>query len=247
MPAFHPSILISDAYGSVGDVTFYHRGGKCFYRKRSESRYPGTETQLSALAVHRRALAAWRTVPQEVQQVWNAYGEEAEPHKPPFDHKAHISGQNLFVSAYHGFANLGNEHVPLPQRFASFPPFAVMLRDAAVVAGKLVIPAEVTISKGLDAGRYRMLAKLQLTEPGKGRHPGLMRNVLADKNCGDGQVSLIVPDYINICGFDLDEYQVHCRFLLLDTLTGYRSHYQEQSICLKAKEGISTTPASPED
>lgn len=40
--------------------------------------------------------------------------EEVEPHRPPFDHKAYISGQNLFVSAYHGFATPGNEHVPSP-------------------------------------------------------------------------------------------------------------------------------------
>ena len=89
MPRFYPSVLISDAYGSVGDVTFYHRGGKCFYRKRSHSRYPGTAAQTSALDVHRRALAAW-----------NRIGAR-------FDHKAYISGQNLFFSAYHRFATLG--------------------------------------------------------------------------------------------------------------------------------------------
>ena len=47
MPAFQPSVLISDAYGSVGDITFYHRGGKCYYRKRSAGYYPGTPGQLS--------------------------------------------------------------------------------------------------------------------------------------------------------------------------------------------------------
>ena len=100
MPRFYPSILISDAYGSVGEVTFYHRNGKCYYRKRSHSRYPGTAAQTSALDVHRRALAAWREVPHQTQQVWNRLAEDVEPHRPPFDHKAFISGQNLFVSAY---------------------------------------------------------------------------------------------------------------------------------------------------
>lgn len=57
MPRFYPSVLIADAYGSVGEVTFYHRNGKCYYRKRSHSRYPGTAAQTSALDVHRRALA----------------------------------------------------------------------------------------------------------------------------------------------------------------------------------------------
>lgn len=46
MPRFYPSVLISDAYGSVGDVTFYHKGGKCFYMKRSHSRYPGLRRRL---------------------------------------------------------------------------------------------------------------------------------------------------------------------------------------------------------
>ena len=91
--------MISDAYGSVGDITFYHRGGKCYYRKRSAGNYPGTPGQLSHLDVHRRALAAWRTLDQATQMIWHEYGKEAVPHKPPFDNQAHISGQNLFVSA----------------------------------------------------------------------------------------------------------------------------------------------------
>ena len=102
MPAFQPSVLISDAYASVGDVTFYHRSGKCYSRKRSVGNYPGTAAQLEHLDVHRRALAAWRTLDQKTQMLWHEYGKGAEPHKPPFDGKAHISGQNLFVSAYHG-------------------------------------------------------------------------------------------------------------------------------------------------
>lgn len=65
------------------------------------------------------------------------------PHKPPFDNKAHISGQNLFVSAYHGFTTLGNEHIPVLQRFVKFPPFAVCLANAVKQDGNLVIPAAV--------------------------------------------------------------------------------------------------------
>ena len=114
MPRFYPSVLIADAYGSVGEVTFYHRNGKCYYRKRSHSRYPGPAAQTSALDVHRRALAAWREVPHQTQLVWNRLAEEVEPHRPPFDHLAHITGQNLFVSAYHGFVTLRDVHVPLP-------------------------------------------------------------------------------------------------------------------------------------
>lgn len=131
MPQFRPSILVSDAYGSAGNTTWYHRDGKCYTRKRSHPVYGGTAGQLEHLDVHRRALAAWRTVPHSTQLVWNRLAAEVEPHRPPFDHRAHISGQNLLVSAYHGFFTLGDEHLPEPQR-DSFPPFAIRLSDAIV-------------------------------------------------------------------------------------------------------------------
>ena len=79
------------------------------------------------MTVHRRAIAAWRSLPVEQQDLWESYSLGVEPHRPPFDHTTRISGYNLFVSAYHGFATLGNEHVPTPRAFDSFPPFAVDL------------------------------------------------------------------------------------------------------------------------
>lgn len=232
MPAFQPSVLISDAYGSVGDITFYHRGGKCYYRKRSAGNYPGTSAQLSHLDVHRRALAAWRTLDQATQMIWHEYGKEAVPHKPPFDNQAHISGQNLFVSAYHGFVTLGVEHIPTPHRFVKFPPFAVKIENAVRVNGSLVISTVVTMAEGLDAGRYRLLAKLQLTEPGKGRHPGLLRNYLADANCDAAQIRVTVPGYTEQVGFELEQIQVHAQFILIDNVTGYRSQSHPDSFIL---------------
>ena len=90
---------------------------------------------LPHLDVHRRALAAWRSISHQTQLVWNALAEDVEPHRPPFDHKANISGQNLFVSAYHGFYTLGNEHLPVPRAFDNFPPYSIDLRDAHVESG----------------------------------------------------------------------------------------------------------------
>ena len=145
-----------------------------------------------------------------------------------------LPGHNLFVSAYHGFATLGDEHIPEPHRFVKFPPFAVQLQDAAKVGGSLVIPAVVTIHPGLDAGRYRLLLKVQLTAPGKGRDNGKMQNYLADANCGSGAVNVIIPDYVDTFGLNLDEYQVHAQAILLDTVTGYRSQAQLLSKCLSA-------------
>ena len=104
MPRFTPSILISDCWGSVGDLTFYHMGGRCYYKKKSRCEFPGTDAQNSQLDVHRRALAACRTLEHSVQLTWNDLAKPVISHKPPFDNTAHISGQNLFVSAYHGWA-----------------------------------------------------------------------------------------------------------------------------------------------
>lgn len=227
MPQFRPSILVSDAYGSAGNTTWYHRDGKCYTRKRSHPVYGGTAGQLEHLDVHRRALAAWRTVPHSTQLVWNRLAAEVEPRRPPFDHRALIFGQNLFVSAYHGFFMLGNEHVPEPQRFDSFPPFAIRLSDAIVNGGTLVIPVP---------ERYRLLAKIQLTESGRGCNPGMLRNYLADELCGTDPVHVRIPDYVSRAAAALNQYQVYCRFILLDTVTGYRSQYHKESFLIVCRK-----------
>ena len=109
MSRFHPNIVVSDVFGSAGDVTAHHRDGKTYLRKRSRPVHPMSEAQAAHLEVHRRALAAWRDVPDEVKERWNGFAREVEPHRPPFDHSSWISGQNLFVSAYHGFFTLGDD------------------------------------------------------------------------------------------------------------------------------------------
>lgn len=233
MPQFRPSILVNDAYGSAGNSTWYHRDGKCYTRRRSHPVHGGTAGQLEHLDVHRRALAAWRTVPHSTQLVWNRLAAKVEPHRPPFDHLAHISGQNLFVSAYHGFFTLGNEHLPEPQRFDSFHPFAIKLSDATDDNGTLVIPVSVVLGVEPAAERYRLLAKLQVTEPGRGCHPGMLQNYLADEPCGSDPVHVRIPEYVSRAGAALNEYQVHGRFILLDTVTGYRSQYHKESFLIE--------------
>lgn len=63
--------------------------------------------------------------------------------RPPYAPKTSISGYNLFVSAYHGFAKLGNEHVSSPRRkgislclpwISCVPPF-LMVRICCCVSG----------------------------------------------------------------------------------------------------------------
>ena len=235
MPQFRPSILVNDAYGSAGNTTWYHRDGKCYTRKRSHPVYGGTAGQLEHLDVHRRALAAWRTVPHSTQLVWNRLAAEVEPHRPPFDHLAHISGQNLFVSAYHGFYTLGHEHIPSPQAWQDFPIYSLEFQDAAVDGTDLRLCFHSYFPETEPAGRYQVLAKIQLTKPGYGRKPGLMRNFLASAPCvaGDGCVFITVDNFRERWDLDLDEYQVHCRYVLLDRQTGYRNIHRELSFLVK--------------
>lgn len=224
------SVLIADVYGSAGDVTAYHREGKLFLRKKSTVGAPASPAQLAVQAVHHRALEAWRGLSDMEQHQWGVYAQLVEPHRPPFDHSSHITGHNLFVSAYHGFATLGNEHVPMPRAFEKFPPFAVEVGGASVVEGLLVLPLSVVIDAALTPERYRLLVKIQLTRPGKGRNPGKMRNVLADRPCGSSSVNLFIDP--SIWGLNLQQYQVHARFILLDTVTGYRSQYHQLSFLI---------------
>ena len=124
-------------------------------------------------------------------------------------------GQNLFVSAYHGFVTLRDEHVPQPVPFEKFPPFAVSLGAGVKMNGALVIPARV--------------------ETGRCRYPGYLRNFLAEGDCSAGVVSIVIPGYAERWGYELDKYQVYARFVLIDTVTGYRSQSQDYSTIIFAR------------
>lgn len=223
MAQLRPNILINDAYGSAGAITAYHRGGKCFLRKRSTCIFPGTSGQIEARAVHLRALQAWRSLPHEEQLLWEPYARTVEPHRPPFDHQARISGNNLFISAYHGFAILGIEHTPSPAPFEKFPSFMVEILGASAQEETLSIRWKLQTHD--PDGRYRLLTKVQLTRPGKGRSPGNMRNFLAVGAANGATVTTQIHGYKTIWGLDLMSYQIHGRCILLDTKTGYRSQF----------------------
>lgn len=45
----------------------------------------------------------------------------------------------------------------------------------------------------------------------------------------------------------LDQFQVYARFILLDSITGYRSQYHEYATLIRATEGTATGPVSQED
>lgn len=232
MPRYIPSMPFEDCYGSVGDITYYHRHGKCYFRKRSAPAFPGTLLQMEHQRVHLRALAAWRELSWDTQKLWNRYALPVISHKPPFDNKAGISGQNLFVSAYHGFARLGVEHVPEPCPWEGFPPYALQdVRSVMVEEDVLLLDLGVWMDENVEDNRYQILARIQLAKPGGGLNAGKMRSILALLPCpsGESTVSFGLVNYIERWHLDLPSYTVHIRHVLLDRRTGYRSQYIQNS------------------
>jgi len=82
-----------------------------------------------------------------------------------------------------------------------------------------------------EFSRYRVLCKVQLAEPGLGRNPGKMRNFLSPSvpSASVSEISLSVKDCRSVLGLPLDTYQLHLRYILLDSVTGYRSQYHSLS------------------
>lgn len=232
MPRYYPNSGISDCWGSAGNVTFYHRDGACFFKQKPVVKFPGTAGQLEQLGVHQRALSAWRGLDHGTQMLWNKFCVDVPSKRPPYRQDNHISGYNLFVSAYHGFALLGDEKVPEPAKFVDFPVFSLGLKGASVDEfDGLKLKCVVGFQNGVDVTRFRVLAKIQLTRPGYGKRPGLMRNFLADANCTSqhSTVTFSISDYVGLAGEALKEYQVHMKYMLIDTLTGYRSMFKTKS------------------
>ena len=227
MPRYYPNTRFSDCWSSVGNVTFYHRNGVCYFRKRAVCSFGGSAGQVAVSDVHHRALAAWRELGHDVQLQWNAIAASVRPHRPPFDGSAHITGHNLFVSAYHGFAQLGDEHIPVPMARRAFQPFSVEMAGCEAVAGVLVVRFRVRMPQESEPTRYRLHTKIQLTTPGGGKRPGYMRVFVAEGNCSspDCIAEVRVPDYKTLWNLDLTSYRMHCRLSLIDTVTGYRNDW----------------------
>lgn len=220
------SVVVNDVYGSAGEVTAYHRCGKLLFRKKATRSYHGTPAQLAHLEVHRRAMAAWRGLPHQVQEVWNEYARDVEPHRPPFDHSSWISGQNLFVSAYHGFHALGYEHCPELLRFEPFPAFAFEAMSAVAVNDNLILNVAVTGLEHVERSRYRLYGRLQLVEAGRGLGgKSMWKSVLATEFSSLSVAELIVANWQSIWPerAEKSSFGLHGKFVLLDTVTGYRS------------------------
>ena len=232
MPRYIPSLPCEDCFGSVGEKTYYHRDGVCFYKKRARPVFPGTMHQMEHQTVHLRAIAAWQGLEPSVQKEWNSCAVGVQSHRPPFDGKSGISGYNLFVSAYHGFSTLGREHTPAPMPWEKFPVFAVDGVSAVDrVDGSLKLGFQIRMPESVEPGRYWLLTRIQLAKPGGGVRPGLMRNFLASAGCAAGRsiVEVEVPDYVGLWDLDIQEFKAHCKYRLIDSTTGYRNDWRKIS------------------
>lgn len=224
MPRFLPNALLSDCWSSIGNVTFYHRNGICYFRSKAYSEFKGATGQLEQKQVHHRAILAWQTLTHRQQQKWRKYAVGVAAHRPPLGDGNHISGYNLFVSAYHGFAQLGNEHVPIQRPLEPFPIFSLDFVGCSMSSlFDMELRFRLTMCGTDVPSRYRVLGKIQLGAPGVGRNPGMMRNYLSESV----PTELVSEIVFNVPRkrFDIDMFQLHVRYLLLDTKTGYRSLY----------------------
>ena len=217
MPKFHPTPVISDCWSSIGDITFYHRNGQCYWKRKARTPFVGSPAQLDQAQVHHRAILAWQHQPHSVQLQWNECARTAPSHRPPYNEPHHISGFNLFVSAYHGFAQLGCEHVPVPQPYPEFPISSLQLLATTCSNGVATIRCRLTLATSTP-DRWHISARIQLTAPGVGCDPSKMRTYMGVRNA-DNQIVFNVPSP------GIEDYQVHVRYRLIDEVTGYRNNW----------------------
>lgn len=149
------------------------------------------------------------------------------------------------VSAYHGFTQLGNEHIPVPRAYEELPIFTVSYHSVSIQdVDTLCIKLRTQLERNAIPTRYRVAIRIQLTTPGSGRKPGHLQSFVVTNNCtaSDCIVEVLVPGYKDIWGLDLPEYQVHMRYFLIDAETGYRNIYKKMSfeIKIEKKENLSS-------
>ena len=231
MPRFHPTPIIQDCWSSIGNITFYHRNGQCFYKRKPYTQYRGTAAQLDQAQVHHRAILAWQQLQHSEQLQWRELAKSVPSHRPPYDDNHHISGYNLFVSAYHGFVQLGREHVPVPQPYPQFPSAALEVLEITPSTGvgdSVTIRCRLTLATTVNPDRWHLSARIQLTVPGMGSDPSKMRSYMP-ASAGPveiGQTTSTRDLTFNLTQKGQSPLCAHIRYRLIDELTGYRNNWQ---------------------
>jgi len=229
MPKFHPTPLIQDCWSSIGNITFFHRNGQCFYKRKINPVFPGTPAQLDQAQVHHRAILAWQRQPHDVQLQWRELAKSVPSHRPPYDNNHHISGYNLFVSAYHGFAQLGIEHVPEPQPFPQFPSAALELLQIIPGTEVATLRCRLTLTDTVNPERWHLSARIQLTAPGVGYDPSKMRSCMAIPagpiEIGQNTSSRLFT--FTFAGIIFGSIQAYIKYRLIDEISGYRNNWNK--------------------
>lgn len=222
MPKYHPNTRFTDCWASVGNITFYHRDGQCYFKTKAKPVFPDTSHQQVQLSIHKRALQAWRNITHEEQLEWNALATQVKSKRPPYDHKTSISGYNLFVSAYHGYASIGDEKIPEPKPMPDFPTLSLKLISTTIVGKSLQVKFKI---ENLHASlhNFTIASRIQLVNLGAGTNPGKMRNHLAELKDDIATFTISLPQS------DHKSYTLHMRYFLIDRTTGYRSMQTRQS------------------
>lgn len=216
MPKYYPNTRFSDCWSSVGNITFYHRNGQCYYKTKAKPVFPGTSGQLVQASIHKRAIEAWRSISHEEQLEWNALATNVRSKRPPYDSKNTISGYNLFVSAYHGYAALGDEKIPEPKPMPSFPIISLKMMSAVRIGQTLQVKFKIEPASA-DLTNLALISRIQIVNPGTGSDPGKMRNYLAEIN--DTEATFSLPFLLS----ETDTFTIHMRYFLIDRTTGYRN------------------------
>ena len=225
MPKYHPNTRFTDCWASVGNITFYHRDGQCYFRTKAKPVFPGTSHQQVQLSIHKRALQAWRNISHEEQLEWNSLATQVRSKRPPYGTKSSISGYNLFVSAYHGFACIGDEKVPEPKPMPNFPTLSLKLISTTIVGKSLQVKFKIT--KAANLQNFTIASRIQLVNLGAGTNPGKMRNHQAELTDSIATFTIPLPNQ------DHKSYTLHMRYFIIDRTTGYRSMQTRQSEDIK--------------
>lgn len=230
MPKYIPNTLFSDCYASVGNITFFHKDGECYFKTKAKPNFPGTAGQEIQLSIHQRGLREWRNLGHDEQLEWNALAGSVRSKRPPFNSSSHISGYNLFMSAYHGLACIGDERIPEPRPLPDFPAVCLEMTSATII-NETDLQICFRIIGDSIRENMRVIGKLQLTAPGFRSHRGKFRNhigIMTD----NVHVSFLMHDYKTVSGLDLQEYQVHLRYFLIDADSGHRSEESPLTACI---------------
>ena len=228
MPKYIPNTLFTDCYASVGNITFFHRDGECYFRTKANPTFPSTAGQQVQLSIHQRGLREWRNLNHDEQLEWNALAKEVRSKRLPIDASCHISGYNLFMSAYHGLACIGDERIPEPKPLPGFP--VIQLDNpTATIINTVHLQISFKIIGGRIPDTHIIVAKIQLTPPGFKSHQGKFRNYTGIKTADDN-ISFLIHNYKTVSGLDLNEYQVHLKHFFIDAASGHRSKEINQAL-----------------